>query len=376
MRLLTPGPLAIPLEVKDAMRHDLGSRDIAFREVTRKIRAGLAEIAGCGDDHAVVPIQGSGTFAIEAALATFVGRRHHVLVCTNGMYGQLAEKILTVRGVAHTVLRSSFDAAIDTGRVDAVLRNGHAFTHLYFVHCETTAGVVNPYRDLLDLARGRGIATIVDSMSAFGALDVDAARDGFDVLVSSSNKCLEAPPGIAFAIVRKSLFAGSRLAAGTYTLDLWDQWRQFEETGDWRSTPPTHVAQALLAAVQLLHKEGVAARRQRYTNLCTRLITGMSRFDIRPVLHPSIQSPVTVAFSSAKLCSDEPSFRRFYLFLRDAGLLIYARFQRELSAVRVGCMGDVPVSWIDEFVDRVGQFVSTKRERRPVAAYTRRELTA
>src|SRR3954453_13276150 len=71
-RLLTPGPLALAPEVKASMQSDLGSRDIAFRQVTRDIRQWIQELAGAGPDYSTIPIQGSGTFAIEAALTTFI----------------------------------------------------------------------------------------------------------------------------------------------------------------------------------------------------------------------------------------------------------------------------------------------------------------
>src|SRR3954453_14261729 len=71
-RLLTPGPLALAPEVKASMQSDLGSRDLAFRQVTRDIRQWIQELAGAGPDYSTIPIQGSGTFAIEAALTTFI----------------------------------------------------------------------------------------------------------------------------------------------------------------------------------------------------------------------------------------------------------------------------------------------------------------
>src|SRR3954451_21738179 len=101
-------------------------------------------------------------------------------------------------------------------------------------------------------------------MSAFGAVEVDARSTPFDILISSGNKSLEAPPGISFAGVRRDLLTPEHTVARTYTLDLFYQWRNFEATGAWRSAPPTPIAQAVPAALQALPAEGVGGRRARY----------------------------------------------------------------------------------------------------------------
>jgi 2-aminoethylphosphonate-pyruvate transaminase len=248
-RLLTPGPLAIAPDVKECMQIDLGSRDFSFDAVTSSIRTGLHELAGADPEYTVIPLQGSGTFAIEASLTTFVGPNDKVLVCVNGIYGELALKILARHGLPHCALSLPITKPVSVKAVKAQLDNDPSITHLYFAHCETTSGILNPFSELVHCARQRGVMTIVDAMSAFGAIEVNATRDPFDVLISSGNKCLEAPPGIAFAIVRKQWLTRRSAGARTYSLDLLDQWRAFEATGQWRSTPPTHIAQALDAAL-------------------------------------------------------------------------------------------------------------------------------
>lgn len=154
-RLLTPGPLALAPDVKAAMQSDLGSRDIAFRHVTRDIRQWIQEVAGAGPDYSTIPIQGSGTFAIEAALTTFIKDSDKVLVCANGVYGETAAKILRRHRLAHRVLTRPITKPIAPAEVEAMLEADPAITHLYVVHCETTSGILNPLAELLGLARHR-----------------------------------------------------------------------------------------------------------------------------------------------------------------------------------------------------------------------------
>lgn len=92
--LLTPGPLTTSLSVKQAMLHDWGSWDNDFNELTAEVCARLLRVAGGQDSHVCVPMQGSGTFAVEATLGTLVPRNSTTLVLMNGAYGQRISKIL------------------------------------------------------------------------------------------------------------------------------------------------------------------------------------------------------------------------------------------------------------------------------------------
>src|SRR3954468_19954349 len=133
-RLLTPGPLALAPEVKASMQSDLGSSDLAFRQVTRDIRTWIQELAGAGADYSVVPVQGSGTFAIEGVLTTFIKDSEKVLVCANGVYGETAAKILHRHMIQHAVLSWPINKAVDIAEVEATLEANPDITHLYFVH--------------------------------------------------------------------------------------------------------------------------------------------------------------------------------------------------------------------------------------------------
>src|SRR5690606_29522330 len=103
--LLTPGPLTTSLATKQAMLRDWGSWDGEFNRVTAEIRRELVAMAGVEDDSYVcVPVQGSGTFAVEAALAAAVPRDGKALVLMNGAYGKRARQTLDYLGRAHVSL--------------------------------------------------------------------------------------------------------------------------------------------------------------------------------------------------------------------------------------------------------------------------------
>src|SRR5262249_2530345 len=145
--LLTPGPLTTAESTRRAMLRDWGSRDGAFIAMTARVRRRLAEIAG-GGDLAAVPIQGSGTFAVEATLGTFVPRRGRAVVLVNGASGSRMMRILGVMGRAAVALETPEDVPPSPAAVDAALVSDPAITHVAAVYCETTSGILNPIHEI------------------------------------------------------------------------------------------------------------------------------------------------------------------------------------------------------------------------------------
>lgn len=95
-------------------------------------------------------------------------------------------------------------------------------------------------------------------MSSFGAMDISVKSTPFDILITSSNKCIEGPPGISLVIASLALLTRKMTTpVNSFVLDVQAQWKSFEQTGEWRSTPPTHVIQACTKALELLSCEGV-----------------------------------------------------------------------------------------------------------------------
>ena len=117
--LLTPGPLTTSRSVKAVMVHDWGSRDAAFLRINAEVLARLPEIVNAVGSHVTVPMQGSGTFAVEGMLTTFVPRGGKCLVLINGAYGKRAKKILDIAGRATVVHETPEDTPPDLAAVDA-----------------------------------------------------------------------------------------------------------------------------------------------------------------------------------------------------------------------------------------------------------------
>ena len=181
---------------------------------------------------------------------------------------------------------------------------------------------------------------LVDAMSAFGALPIDAARTPFDALVSSSNKCLEGVPGIGFAVVRRSSLEAARGQSPSVSLDLHEQWVAMEATGQWRFTPPTHVVAALdHALAQHAAEGGVTGRGARYHRNCQVLLAGLRDLGFHTLLPDALQAPIIV---TVRMPADPRfSFEALYEGLSRRGFLIYPGKLTVADSFRIGCIGRV-----------------------------------
>ena len=335
--LLTPGPLTTTLRTKLAMLKDWGSWDTDFIAVTASVRQRLLDIIGGHGTHTVVPLQGSGTFSVEAAVATVVPHNGHVLVLDNGAYCKRAAQLTKLMGRRATVVPQAEEEPVSVAELEARLLADPSITHVVLIHCETGTGVLNPLAEVAAVCQRHGKGLIVDAMSSFGALPIDARALHFDALVAASGKCLEGVPGMGFVFLRKAVIERCAGHSQSLAMDLFDQWQYMEKTGQWRFTPPTHVLLALQEAIAQFEEEGGRATRlARYTHNCQVLVDGLAALGFKPFLRPEVQAPIIVTFHAPAY-----EFRRFYDAVKARGFILYPGKLTQVETFRVGCIGAI-----------------------------------
>jgi len=338
--LLTPGPLTTSLATRSAMLRDWGSWDGSFNAVTARVRERLTAIVHGADTHVCVPMQGSGTFSVEAAVNTLVPRDGHVLVLVNGAYGKRMAKLTQMMGRRLSTFETADDVPTTAADVARRLDADGSVTHVGLIHCETSTGILNPLSEIATAVAVRGKSLIVDAMSSFGALPIDARKTPFDALIAASGKCIEGPPGMGFVFARRSILEQRAGNSSSLALDLHDQWAYMEKTTQWRYTPPTHVVVALDAALaQYEAQGGQAARLARYTANCETLVAGMEELGFRVFLDPAIQAPIIVTFHAPG--DPRYTFKDFYERVRDKGFILYPGKLTQVETFRVGCIGAI-----------------------------------
>ena len=354
--LLTPGPLTTSAATRDALGRDWGSREADFIALSERVRARLAALAGVADTHVAIPLPGSGTTAVEAAVQTLVPRDGRLLVLVNGAYGQRIVAMARRLGRECVVLQAPEDQAIAADEVAAALAADPAVTDVALVHCETTSGLLNPLEEIAAVVQAARRRLLVDAMSSFGAIPIDGARVRFAALIGSANKGLEGVPGLAYVIAETGHLAGCAGNASSLSLDLHDQWRGFEANGQWRFTPPVQVVAALAAALDQLDAEGgVAARNRRYRGNCEILLQGMQAHGFVPFLPPALQAPVIVTFRIPP--GKWFRFDAFYQFLHARGVVIYPGKLTHEPSFRIGCIGAIGPDDMARALGAVGAFM-------------------
>jgi 2-aminoethylphosphonate-pyruvate transaminase len=361
--LLTPGPLTTSAVTKSAMLSDWGSWDGAFNELTASVCRDLVAIVDAQDDHVCVPLQGSGTFAVEAALGTLVPRGGKVLVPDNGSYCKRIVRILGYLERETVVLAHGEQEPADPARIDAALAADPAITHVAQVHCETGTGILNPLAEIAAIAAHHGRALIIDAMSSYAAIPIDARTIRFDALIAASGKCLEGVPGMGMVIARRAALQGSGGNSRSLAMDLLDQWQYMQKTGQWRFTPPTHVVAALRAALdQYQQQGGLPARLARYTENCAALVSGMRALGIKTFLPDALQAPIIVTFHSPP--DPKYDFAEFYRRVRDRGFILYPGKLTAVDTFRVGCIGAIGAATLRQAVSAVADALRDMGVRR------------
>ena len=172
-KLLTPGPLTTSMTTKEAMLHDWGSRDKQFIDLNSSIRESLVKLIDGEDNYQCVPMQGSGTFAVESMVSSLTSKDSKILILINGAYGQRMKKMCTYLNRDFIEYEVAEHEVHELSKIEELI-DTNDLTHIFAVYCETTSGILNPIEEIADLAESKKISLFIDAMSAFGALPLSA----------------------------------------------------------------------------------------------------------------------------------------------------------------------------------------------------------
>lgn len=341
------------------MLHDAGSWHFEFNELVAAIREKLLALAGVSRaaGFEAIPMQGTGTFGVEAVLATVIPPNGKLLVLSNGAYGERMLQMASCLKITTLPLRSPEDQTPNLEELQRTLANDPAITHVAVVHCETTTGILNPITPIGEIVRNAKRVYIVDAMSSFGSIPIDFKAGSIDFLISSANKCIEGVPGFSFVIGRRDLLLASEGFARCLSLDLLAQLKGFEKNGQFRYTPPTHSVLAFDQALRELELEGgVTARGARYAANHRVLLEGMKRLGFRVYLDPQVQSYIITSFHFPK----DPafSFDALYRKLSDKGFIIYPGKISQADTFRIASIGRIFESDIRSLLAAISEAIS------------------
>ena len=339
MLLLTPGPVMTRPEIRAALAQDIAPWDNDFKAVyVRVLDRVLAIAGGIPGQHVTGPLQGAGHFIIEAAIRTFVPPGRKILIPATGAYADRMVRLAREAGRVPVSLPIGMDTPTDPLVVEAALEADPTISHVGVVYSETGSGLIHDAVAIGAAIRRAGRRMIVDAVSAFGALPMDISEQPeIDAVVFTANKCIEALPGISFAVAPVERLRQCAGQAGSWSLDLADIPTY---NGRPRFTPPAQIVAAFDKALDFFDAEGGRVPRlARYTANMRTFYDGMVRLGLTPWLSHNRQGPIIVNIR----VPNDPAWdlQKFVDALKARDVLISNFFNTPTPSFRVGCIGAI-----------------------------------
>jgi 2-aminoethylphosphonate-pyruvate transaminase len=359
--LLNPGPVMTSARVKAALvHHDVCHRDQDYSDVVRRLEDKLRPVFRASPDHEILLLTGSGTAAMEMAIASVVAPDRKLLVLSNGAFGERLAEIAQLHGMTTVSLRSPWGQLPRPEEVARALDSDSAIDTLAMIHHETSVGLLNPVSAIGAVCRARGVATIVDAVSALGAEDVDVVRDGVGVCLSSANKCLHSVSGVSFLCLAPAILPRLvRIAPRSYYLNLGRYLRAKHDLGQTPFTPAVSAFFALEVALdELAEQGGVPARRETYRRRNLRIRRVFADLGFESFTNTGRES---LTISTLRV-PDHLTVDELYQGIRERGFIIY-KCKAALAArhVQVANMGELSDATIDGFLAAVTAVVTEAR---------------
>jgi 2-aminoethylphosphonate-pyruvate transaminase len=336
MLILSPGPANISERVRLALAGpDIGHREVEFTTLLYETRALLLQVCNVPQGYACAVLGGSGTTSIEAAITSLSEVTSGVLILSNGVYGDRAAQIAGVFQVPYTVESFDWTRPLPLDRVEELIRTT-PHDVVYLIHHETTTGVLNPLRQVAEIARRHNKRVLVDAVSSIAGEELDLPGWGIDLIVGSANKCIRGVPGVSFIVASNDFMelVSKRRPVAFYS-DLVGTLGR-EENGETPFTPPVQTMYALREALKELIEEGVEERISHYRGIAEILRDGLSSLELAFLV---AREHLSNTMTSVAL-PEHVSYADLHDPLKERGYVIY-RSQGDLSETtfRLGTVG-------------------------------------
>ena len=359
--LLNPGPATTTDTVKQAlMVPDICPREEEFGELTQSVLKKIVEVVNGESTHSTVIFAGSGTAGVEAALCSVVPENGKILILDNGAYGKRAETIIQAYGISHRTIRIEWGEFPNISQIETVIKEEPKLTHFFFVHHETTTGMLNPLAEILELCEKYELDSIVDAMSSYAGLPIDLQKQPIDYLISSSNKCIQGMAGVSFVIANKErLKATSNVQPRNLYLNLWGNHSYIEQTGQFQFTPPVQIVYALDQALDEFFKETQSGRTARYVRSYETLLEGIEQTGLEMLLPESQHSKLLTAIVEPQ--SAEYNFKEMHDHFYENDVTIYPGKGAKKDTFRIANIGAIDYRDMKVFNELMLQYFQEKK---------------
>lgn len=337
--LLNPGPVNVSARVQAALsRGDFCHREPEVLSALADVRKRLCRLFCPHPEWTSCLVTGSGTAALEMAVAATVGGDDRILVINNGTYGERIKAIALAHGRKVAELHGPPTERPDLTALGAMIERDRSIRWVAIVHHETTTGLLNDVPAVAALAKRHGRRVLVDAISSLAGDPLPIVDLGLDLVVGTANKCVQGVPGVSFVLGRRDAIseAASRPPTSVYLhLPLL---LQTQDKGSHPFTMAVQVLFALQEALAELEEETVAGRTARLRGRAGMLREGFAKLGLAPLLPAHLQSNTLTSLRLPR----GTSYDQLHDALKQRGFVIYAGQGKLASEIfRVANMGAV-----------------------------------
>ena len=293
--LLGPGPSNVHPRVMRALSAPVvGHLDPAFISVMEELKGLLRKVFFTKNEFAV-PLSGTGSAGMEAALANVIEPADSVIVCINGVFGTRMKEIAERCGANVVTVEAPWGSSIDAGGVERALKATPGVKLVAFVHAETSTGALQPVDDICRLAHEHGALILADAVTSLGGAPVLTDDWGLDIVYSGTQKCLSCPPGLAPVTFNEralDVIRRRKTKVQSWYLDATMLMRYWGEERVYHHTAPISMNYALCEALRLVLEEGLEARWKRHVRNHRALVAGIEAMGLSMAVNDAVRAPM------------------------------------------------------------------------------------
>ena len=261
--LMIPGPTTVPKRVLDAMAQPITNhRGAAYGEILDETTAMMSEVFQT--DNKSYLLTGSGTSAMEAAIANIVEKGDKVINVVGGKFGERLQQLTEVFGGESIEVTVPWGQAADPAEIKRVVEENDDAKALTMIHNESSTAVVNPIKEVGKIMKDYDTLFVVDTVSSLAGDTVKVDDYGLDICLSGSQKCIAAPPGMSMITLNDDAWnVIDKVDSPTYYLDL-KKMRKSGAKSQTPYTPSVSMTYAMNEALSIVLEEGLDARIKRH----------------------------------------------------------------------------------------------------------------
>ncbi|MBQ1880384.1 MAG: 2-aminoethylphosphonate--pyruvate transaminase [Lachnospiraceae bacterium] len=347
--LLNPGPSTTTDTVKNAqVVPDICPREKEFGKIMSDLAKDLVSIVHGGEEYTAVLFCGSGTICIDITLNSLLDRDKKALVVQNGSYSERACEVLKAYGMPFIQLDQPIDRVPDLSAIEKVMQENDDIGYIYMTHHETGTGLLNPIREVGEIAHRYGAFFITDTTSSYAMIPIDVHRDNVDFCMASAQKGIMGMTGLSYVIGRKDLIERSKdYPMRSYYCNLYLQYHYFETTGQMHFTPPVQTIYAAKQALIEYFDEGEEKKWERHRRVMAAIHKGEDELGLKEMLDRDVQSGLV----SAIRYPDDPSwdFDKIHDYCYERGFTIYPGKIEKKGTFRLCALGAIDDEDIRDF---------------------------